>query len=233
MVAAAAEVKTVRRRNASRTRAEIVAVAERHFAERGFEAACLEGIATEVGIRRASMSYYFGDKEEIYAAVLDEVFADWMADVLRIEGGPTERLEASLIAWIDYVARRPRVARLILREVASARPGMVSQVVRSGSASSKWFRAVIDEGMASGELRPIVEPHRFMSLIGAITVFQVAAMPCLMPGEASDHEIERHKHEILLLARTMLGVAPTRTLPVEQMAHALPARSDGGAEGIR
>jgi TetR/AcrR family transcriptional regulator len=201
---------TARRRNASRTRADIVAVAERHFAEHGLEAARLESIATEVGIRRASMSYYFGDKEEIYAAVLDEVFADWMADVLRIEGGPTERLEASLIAWIDYVARRPRVARLILREVASARPGLASQVVRSGSASSKWFRAVIDEGIASGELRPIVEAHRFMSLIGAMTVFQVAAMPCLMPGEASDHEVERHKREILLVARTMLGVASTR-----------------------
>jgi TetR/AcrR family transcriptional regulator len=211
MLARSDPVKAIRRRNADRTRAEIVAVAERHFAERGFEAARLEGIATEVGIRRASMSYYFDDKEEIYAAVIDEVFRDWMADVVRIDGGPVERLEASLIAWIDYVTRRPRVARLILREVANARPGMVSQVVRSGSAASKWFRAVIDEGVASGELRPVVEPHRFMSLIGAMTVFHVAAMPCLVPGETGDRasqgEIERQKHEILVVARTMLGVA--------------------------
>ena len=68
-----------RRSNGLRTRAEIVAAAERHFAERGFEATRLEDIAAEVGIRRAAIFYHFGDKQELYAAVLDEVFGDWTA----------------------------------------------------------------------------------------------------------------------------------------------------------
>src|SRR5688572_16884785 len=93
------------------TRAEIVAAAERHFAERGFEAARLEDIAADVGIRRAAIFYHFGDKDELYAAVLDAVF-DGMRAAMPTSGSAAERLEASLLGWIDYVARRPTVARL-------------------------------------------------------------------------------------------------------------------------
>src|SRR5215470_155811 len=116
-----------RRRSSGRdTRAEILASAERHFATRGYEATRLEDIATEVGIRRAAIFYHFGDKQELYAAVLDNIFGGW-PDVLPSAGSVAERLEASLRAWIDYIARRPSVARLILREAANAQPGMVSQ----------------------------------------------------------------------------------------------------------
>jgi TetR/AcrR family transcriptional regulator len=191
------------------TRARILAVAERHFAERGFEAARLADIAAEVGIRSAAIFYHFGDKQDLYAAVLDELFGGAMA-VLPSRGTATERLEASLTGWIDYVAQRPSVARLILREAANAQPGVVSPFVRAASANVRWFRAVIDEGMASGELRPLTDPHRFISLMGANTVYHFAAMPWLTLNSAFDPwspaELEKHKREILLVARTMLGI---------------------------
>src|SRR5262249_20610446 len=133
----------VRRRSSGlQTRAEIVAAAERHFAEVGFEAARLEDIAAEVGIRRAAIFYHFGDKQELYAAVLDEVYRRWTA-VMPTTGSAVERLEASLTGWIDYVAEHPSVARLILREAANARPGVVSTFVRSGGAPVAWFRSLI------------------------------------------------------------------------------------------
>lgn len=205
-----AATKPVRHRSSGlQTRAEIVAAAERHFAERGFEAALLEDIATDVGIRRAAIFYHFGDKQELYAAVLDQVFGDAMAD-LPSAGSAADRLEASLTGWIDYVARRPSVARLILREVASAQPGVVSPFVRAGRAPVDWIRAVIDEGVASGELKPLTDPHRFLSLMGAATVFHFAAMPWLtldVPFDPwSQAELEKHKRELLLVAQSMLGI---------------------------
>ena len=197
---AATPPRPVRRRSSGvQTRAEIVAAAERHFAE--------------VGIRRAAIFYHFGDKHELYAAVLDEIYGRWM-EFLPSEGSAVERLEASLTGWIDYVAERPSVARLILREAASARPGVVSTFVRAGSAPVAWFRTLIDEGMASGELKPRIEPHRFISLMGAITVFHFAAMPWLTLEAPFDPwsraELDKHKREILIVARGMLGIEPAR-----------------------
>jgi TetR/AcrR family transcriptional regulator len=225
MLAKSAVPKPIRRRSHGlRTRAEIVAAAERHFAERGFEAARLEDVAADVGIRRAAIFYHFGDKQELYAAVLDQVFGDWTSALP--EGGPVAaRLEASLVGWIDYVARRPTVARLILREAATAQPGVVTQFVRSGSAPVEWFRAMIEEGVAAGELRPIVDPHRFMSLMGGITVFHFAAMPWLTLRDGvhpwSRKELDKHKREVLLLARTMLGIeSPTAAAADRRPGHA-------------
>lgn len=183
--------------------------AERRFAERGFEAARLEDIAADVGIRRAAIFYHFDDKHELYAAMLAAVLGDAMR-ALPPAGSPGERILAAMGGWIDYVARRPTVARLILREAASAQPGVKSPLVRAGGTLVEWLRALIDEGMASGELKPLTDPHRFISLMGATTVFHFAAMPSLTPGVPFDPwvpaEIEQHKREMLLVARRMLGI---------------------------
>ncbi len=56
-----------------RTRSAILAAAEDLFAERGFAATRLEDIAERVGIKRASIVYYFKDKRELYEAVLSSV----------------------------------------------------------------------------------------------------------------------------------------------------------------
>jgi TetR/AcrR family transcriptional regulator len=198
-----------RRSSGLRTRAQIVAAAERRFAERGFEAARLEDIAADVGIRRAAIFYYFRDKDELYSAVLDEILTAGMA-TLPSHGSVVERLEASLIGWIDYVARRPSVARLILREAAGAQPGAASPLVRVGRTPVERFRELIAEGLASGELKPQTDPHRVISLMGATTVFHFAAMPWLTADVPFDPwspaEIEKHKREILLVARAMLGI---------------------------
>ena len=203
-----------RRDRGLQTRAEIVAAAERHFAERGFEATRLDDIAADVGIRRAAIFYHFGDKQELYAEVLDEVFRGAIA-TLPSRGSVVERLEASLVGWIDYVARRPSVARLILREAANAQPGTESPFVRAGRTPVETFRSLIEEGVASGELRPRVDPHRFISLMGATTVFHFAAMPWLTVDVSfdvwSEAALEDHKREILLVARSMLGIDGPRS----------------------
>lgn len=211
MAPRAATARPIRRRtNGLRTRAEIVAAAERHFAEAGYEATRLDDIADDVGIRRAAIFYHFGDKQELYAAVLDEVFRDLAVD-LPASGSAVERLEASLNGWIDFVAQRPNVARLILREAAGARPGKATPFTLAGEATGDWFRALLHEGIASGEFRPQVEPDRFMGLIASVAFFHFAAMTWLTLEEPVDpcsrEELEKHKRELLLVARGLLGIA--------------------------
>jgi TetR/AcrR family transcriptional regulator len=210
MVRKTAAPKPVRHRsNGLRPRAEIVTAAERHFAESGFEGTRLDDVADDVGIRRAAIFYHFGDKQELYAAVLDEVFRDLAVD-LPAGGSAAERLEASLAGWIDFVAQRPNVARLILREAAGARPGQGTPFTLAGKATGDWFRTLLHEGIASGEFRPRVEPDRFMGLIASIAFFHFAAMAWLTLDEPVDpfgrEELEKHKRELQLVARDLLGI---------------------------
>ena len=202
-----------RRSNGLRTRAEIIAAAEHHFAERGFQDTRLGDIAAAVGIRRPSLSYHFAEKHELYTAVIESVFADWW-QALPNGGGVVERLESAMGSWVDFVAERPSAARLLLRELANVQPERIAALLHSGGAVVRWIERLIDEGVANGELQPRVEPLRFMSLMAAIAGVQFAAIPWLAlraPVDLQDREeLKTRKQEILLLARTLLGYeAPT------------------------
>src|SRR5262245_3594440 len=184
-----------RRSNGVRTRAEIVAAAERHFAERGFRDTRLGDVAADVGIRRTSIAYHFSSKLELYTAVLETVFAGW-AENLPTGGTAAYRLEAAMTGWIDFVAQRPSAARLILRESVNAQPGKIAAFLSTGGAPVESFEALIAEGVATGEFHPRIETQRFLSLMCAITVAHFAAIPWLSqraPVDPCDRdELEKH-----------------------------------------
>jgi AcrR family transcriptional regulator len=50
---------------------QIIDIAERLFAERGFDGTSVRDIADEAGINVAMISYYFGSKEKLMEACLN------------------------------------------------------------------------------------------------------------------------------------------------------------------
>src|SRR6516225_1134564 len=117
------EAAAQRPAKAERTRAAILAAAERLFARRGYAATRLEDVADSVGVKRAALFYHFRDKQALYDAVIEEAFREVVA---RVEaslaaGGPVgARIEAAVEAWVDAIEERPALARLILRHAADA-----------------------------------------------------------------------------------------------------------------
>ena len=65
-----------RTRRWQRRRDEILDAAERVFAEKGLGAATLEDVAARVELRRASLAYYFRDKDELYEACFTRIVRD-------------------------------------------------------------------------------------------------------------------------------------------------------------
>ena len=72
----------------------ILRAAERVFARAGFEGATMADIAEEAGLPKANLHYYFGNKRELYRAVLDAVLHDWLAplDAITPEADPAQAL---------------------------------------------------------------------------------------------------------------------------------------------
>jgi TetR/AcrR family transcriptional regulator len=199
---------------AEKTRASILEASEALFAERGFDATRLEDIAERVGIRRASIVYYFKDKRELYDAVLEDVFGglhDTLADMLVRGETLTEQIELGVSAWVDYVGRRPSIARLILREVADASrehgAGVLEQTRRLRELVQ---REVLDRPNRKQTRLAAVDPVHMASAVAGATVFLVAAMPTLVPDLGFDplsHEqLAVHKQEVLRIARRLLDI---------------------------
>ena len=89
-----------RRRDADRTRRDILAVATSEFAERGYSGARVDEIAARTRTTKRMIYYYFGSKEGLYLAVLERAYAQ----IRQVERGihiaelsPDEALRLSLI----------------------------------------------------------------------------------------------------------------------------------------
>ncbi len=205
---------------AQRTRASILAAAEALFAERGFAATRLEDVAERVGIRRASIVYYFRDKTELYDAVLESVFGDLLMRVeaaLTASGPLATRIEAAVSAWVDCIGARPSLARILLREVADAAPDRAPALLRH----TRPFIDVIGRVMAAERDDPLlaegpIDPVLLASTIAGGSVFFIAAMPALLPERHLDpvdgERLEALRDAVLRITRRLLATRGPRSL---------------------
>ncbi|MGH3350774.1 MAG: TetR family transcriptional regulator [Nocardioides sp.] len=103
-----------RRPGSPDTRAAILAAARQRFAQQGYAATSVRGIATDAGVDSSLVHHYFGTKEDLFVAAL-ELRVD-PREVLPIvaEGGVDgagERLvRLFLSVWDDEESRTPLVA---------------------------------------------------------------------------------------------------------------------------
>lgn len=214
MAEPAAKLTTAR---SEQTRAAILEAAERAFAESGYEGARLQDIAEAVGIRRASIVYYFRDKRELYDAVLGLLLGAWLERLSEALEGPQtesasaiERIESSVSAWVDFVIGRPSFARIVLREVAGAGGARPEAVVgHIGPFFELIGRFMESEGGEIARSSPVA-PEHLASAIAGSTLFFVAAMPALVPGGDFDPlnptEAAAHREEIMKITRRLLGI---------------------------
>jgi TetR/AcrR family transcriptional regulator len=196
-----------------RTRAKILASAERQFALRGFAETRLEDVAEEVGLRRAALFYHFRDKQALYDAVLADVFGDLLERLgqqLQGSGPVPDRIDACIEIWVDAVGARPSLARFLMREAAGADPEVVPPLSDRGAEFLDRGRRLFEEGVASGVLHPVrQDPFHVISAVVGSTVFYVAALRVLLPSMEFDPlepgELEAHKRDVLQIVRHLLG----------------------------
>ncbi len=101
------------------TKAQILAVAIRHFAADGFNGTSLNDIADEVGVARSSLLHHFPSKDALYRAVVLDEFGDWF-DLLGEAIGTIDhgwpQVEKVLRAAFRFFEERPDFVRLARRE---------------------------------------------------------------------------------------------------------------------
>jgi AcrR family transcriptional regulator len=110
--------------NPAETRREILKAAEESFAASGFVGATTRQVAARAGVNVATLHYHFGNKENLYRAVLDAAVAGEIAEPARLDS-PVERLTAVVESLWDFAWSRPALPRLSLlhRLAGPALPG--------------------------------------------------------------------------------------------------------------
>ncbi len=196
---------------ATRTRTAILEAAEELFAARGLAEARLEDVALAVGIRRASIIYYFKDKAQLYDAVLGNALGDLFRQIEKALSGEDDlrvRMENAIAVWTDYIAGRPTAARLLLREMVGATPDQPPRMLRHVRPFLEMFRKVASEHRGPRVVSDTLSPIHFASAIAGTTLFMVGALPALHPdldfNPLEPEQLKAQREVVLRIASRLL-----------------------------
>ena len=195
MAAVAAPLRRTREQQKQDRRAAIQAAARAAFAERGYAAATIAGIAEATGLAEGTIYKHFASKQDLLHQVMgafyERIIADLEAAVAR---------EATLAGRLRAIARRQLQAfvedrdlcRLFIRELRAADGYALSPLHELNRRYTSILLRALAEGRASGEMRLEIEP-RFVRdmLYGAVehVAWRSLARGARLPVEAASEQI--------------------------------------------
>jgi TetR/AcrR family transcriptional regulator len=190
---------------ASRREELIREAAARCFARYGFSKATLDDIAAAVGIKKASLYYYFESKEAILRRVI-EFEADHMLDSLQrsVDRHATvgDRLQEFARTRLEDIRKEMILHDMSVAVVLELKP-LIDRIYGSlREGLERILAGVVEAGIRSGEVRPCDARHvagLLMSVLEGLsmTAFQGAQVQA---AAAIDYDrLERETAEIVEL----------------------------------
>ena len=178
------------------------------FVRQGIGATSLRDIAREAGVTPALLHYYFGDKPQLQAAVVDERVMPVMAmlrEPLQQAGDNVAALIAGFVGGVGKIAiAHPWLPPLWVREVL-CEGGALRDVMfqRVGPVIPQMMAARFAAAQARGEIQSGLDPRLLMVSLVGLTLFPIAGAPIWRQlFEADDLDIETlRRHTLALLDR--------------------------------
>ncbi|MEN8182684.1 MAG: TetR/AcrR family transcriptional regulator [Myxococcota bacterium] len=193
-------------------RGRLLTAATELFAKRGFGEVGVREVANAAGVTPAMVSYYFGDKQGLYEAMLERVFQNLMArvsELARHESENEDRLSSFVRLHIATLAHDPWVPQLILREVLSAEGPLRERFVEGfARRMTDAVLGIIREEKAAGRLRQDLDPQLTVLSLMGLSVFPFLSQP--VSGPLLGFELDEAFRDRLILHTVKLfrnGVA--------------------------
>lgn len=214
-VPVASKTSTIRSRDPERTRAEILAVAVREFADHGFHGARIERITKAAKCNARMIYHYFGGKEQLYLAALDNVYAAIRNRETQLHFGtadPVTEARRLVEFTYDYFAENEVFLKMIRNEnLLNGRYIKRSQMIRDMSQPFiKAIGALIERGFSAGDFAHRPDPVQLYVTVVALSAHHLnnAATLGTVVGQDltdPDWQSERRRHAVDVTL-TYLGV---------------------------
>ena len=215
-VSATTDDSGARTPKASRLRKEqgILAEAENHFAQFGFEGASLESIAAAIGISRHNLLYYFPNKEALYQRVLDDVLTQWLEgmEALSHSDDPEQALRRYIRAKLQYSRMRPQGAKVFTKEVIAGAPRYGAAIAERVGPLLKTEVRTFERWAREGRIAKVNFTH-LMFIIWSVTqaYAEQEAQFALLLGKPALTERDYNNAEELIVRMVLSALGPGAT----------------------
>lgn len=195
-------------------RQKLIDCALDEFAARDYDSASISQIVARAGIAKGSLYQYFTDKRELYGYLL-ELAATKKGEMMaarppRPDMPVFETLRWLLEVMLTFEFQYSRLAQLGFRAAYGKSPLPEEALQKGRQATTDYFRALIERGQHSGELRREIDPSTAAWMLTAVLNEMGAQFRARLTNEGdtlSPGEIlERHTTEIQRMYQQVLAV---------------------------
>tara|TARA_B110000444_G_scaffold257317_2_gene295475 strand:- start:968 stop:1573 length:606 start_codon:yes stop_codon:yes gene_type:complete len=156
------------------TRQVILNKSENLFAKQGYRGTTLDHIALAVGIKRPSLIYHFSDKEELYGAMLKQLFSRqeaFFSQRKNSTSSPVQDLNLMLEEWLNYALVEPNYLRIFLQNLATGyQPD--AQFWKQARPIVRLWETPLLKGARQGIFKKVDLIH-FLSIVGGMTAYYI------------------------------------------------------------
>jgi AcrR family transcriptional regulator len=160
-------------------RRDILEVAREEFVAHGLAGARVDAIAARTSTSKRMLYYYFGGKDGLYQAVIEEAYSqirkrEQAIDVKRLP--PVEAIRVLAGLTFDHHAENPDFVRLVMIEnIHQGRHLKGSRTIAGLNLSAiDIVRDIYVRGVAAGVFRPGLEPFDIHLTISALAFYNVS-----------------------------------------------------------
>lgn len=192
------------------TSATLVATARELFARHGYDGTSVRMITEAAGANLGAITYHFGSKEALYAAVVGSVAEPLYARVRETAaapGSPLERLSRILAAYFEHFADHPDMPKLVIQQIFTDRP-LPEPLREAMGGILTAIAGVITAGQADGSIRRGHPVLMALSTLAQPIYFNIVRRPLAAAGILDLSNADMRREVVLHVTRfAMAGLA--------------------------
>ncbi|MFF2093763.1 TetR family transcriptional regulator [Paenibacillus sp. NPDC058174] len=149
----------------------ILLAARKLFANQGYDGTTVRQICEEAGANVALVSYYFGGKENMFAALFENFFPNEQIASIGLDIDPVEGIRILIKEVTEYRMREPELVRIMQQEIILNTPRI--QKIRE-HAMPIW--QLLKEALKRGKQQGVFEfgslDTAFMAIVGTLLFYR-------------------------------------------------------------
>ncbi|HXF60128.1 MAG TPA: TetR/AcrR family transcriptional regulator [Caldilineaceae bacterium] len=177
----------------------VLEAAQRLLLQHGYAGLSMRELAKHSGLAKATIYHHFQDKRDIYLSVLERDFnvvRDRISEAAASPGDVPTRLRSVIRTYFDLQRERRLVIMMALREAASMERHICALLRRSLDELIQPIGAILQDGIAAGELRPVNVEMTVLSLLGMLQSY--IAHRLLFDDQEIGEDVVEHTLDLLL-----------------------------------
>lgn len=176
----------------------IIAAARKRLAYYGLSKTTMDEIATDVGMGKASLYYYFPTKDSLFAAVIAGEQNEFIGNARQLIGSNSracDKMRAYVERRLDFFRQAMTLSKLSIQTFSDMKPSFGGLFKTFAQQELLFLQQILDAGNESGEFAVGHTKEVALVLLHVLQGLRLRTFKSAFGAELDDSDFEQLRHE--------------------------------------